>query len=43
MLRPQFLPEDEYYGLTDALLGGETAWEDVKALAMLAASSFSTV
>jgi len=33
---PQFLPEDEYYGLTDALLGGETAWEDVKALAMLA-------
>jgi CRISPR-associated protein Cmx8 len=39
---PHYLPEAEYQALADALLSDER-WEEVKALAMLALSSFSRI
>jgi CRISPR-associated protein Cmx8 len=39
---PHYLPEAEYRALADALLSDER-WEEVKALAMLALSSFSRI
>jgi CRISPR-associated protein Cmx8 len=39
---PHYLPEAEYLALADALLSDER-WEEVKALAMLALSSFSRI
>jgi CRISPR-associated protein Cmx8 len=39
---PHYLPEAEYQALADALLSDEQ-WEEVKALAMLALSSFSRI
>jgi CRISPR-associated protein Cmx8 len=39
---PHYLPEGEYLALADALLSDER-WEEVKALAMLALSSFSRI
>jgi len=39
---PHYLPEGEYLALADAILT-DARWEEVKALAMLALSSFSRV
>lgn len=39
---PHYLPEDEYQPVADTILN-DRRWEEVKALAMLALSSFSRV
>ncbi len=40
---PQFLPEQDYRGLAEALLSDDDRWEEVKALAMLTVSALSRI
>jgi CRISPR-associated protein Cmx8 len=40
---PQFLPDADYRGLAEVLLGRDDRWEDARALAMLSLSSLSEI